>query len=368
MKICFFSLMNGSHWGGSEELWYRVALWMAEHGHEVGVVCYDWKAKNEKLDSLRNAGAFIHLLPAKRSLFSQWALKKKIRNIKWEEQDLVFVNQGGYKEVVYSPFQHLYKRMKKYILAFHNYNETEKLSSRKIASLSQWMANAYLNAGAARRIFEVIKNNFGISNQHTEVWPNPVTIIPPASLTPYPLVKDGHYHWSVLAELDIHRKAQDLLIDVLSADKWKERNWKLHLYGRGKDEQALRNRIAQYQLEGKIILEGYQKDIANILQQTHVLIQCTRIDAMPLSVVEAMAYSRPCIVSKVGDMPAWVVNGENGWVCESVSAETLDQTLELCWNEREQWEEKGKLAFETFKEKYPIPYEETIYQRFRSIS
>lgn len=368
MKICFLSLMNGSHWGGSEELWYRVALWMARHEHQVTVVCYDWEEKKEKLDQLRHYGAVLHLLPRKRSLFSQWSLKKKINNINWEDQELVLVNQGGYKEVVYPPFEDLYKRLKKYILAFHNYDETEKLSPKRITSLTHWMTNASLNVGAATRIFEVIENNFGISRQATQVWPNPVTVEPPATFTPYPSLENGHYHWSVLAELDIHRKAQDLLIDVLSADKWKQRNWKLHLYGRGKDEQVLRNRIAQYRLEGKIILEGYQKNIINILQHTHILIQCTRIDAMPLSVVEAMSLSRPCLVSKVGEMPAWVENGRNGWTCETLSADMLDRTLEQCWNDRDQWEEKGRAAFETFKEKYPLPYEENIFERLRSIS
>jgi glycosyltransferase involved in cell wall biosynthesis len=171
----------------------------------------------------------------------------------------------------------------------------------------------------------------------------------------------------VLAELDIRRKAQDLLIETLSADKWKQRNWTLHLYGRGKDEQKLRELIAHHRLEGKIILEGFQKNVKQILEDTHLLVQCTRIDAMPLSVVEAMAMSRPCLVSATGEMPSWIVNGKNGWVCDALTIPQLDLTLEKCWNEQEQWEAMGKTAFAVFKQKYPLPYEEELFDRFKSI-
>jgi hypothetical protein len=35
MKWAFISTMEGCPWGGSEELWSRVARWLLEGGHEV---------------------------------------------------------------------------------------------------------------------------------------------------------------------------------------------------------------------------------------------------------------------------------------------------------------------------------------------
>ena len=368
MKICFLSLMNGSHWGGSEELWFRMGLWLAKQKQEVSVACYEWEGKKDRLDQLRAFGVTIHLLPRKKTLFSPFALKKAINTIPWEDYDLVFVNQGGYKEVVYPPFDQLYARMNKYILAFHNYDETETLSEKRVVSLQQWISNASLNVGAAGKIFDVLENNFGIHTEKKQVWPNPVTIDLPNSYSPFPGLINGCFHWSVLAELDLHRKAQDLLIETLASEKWRQRNWILHLYGRGKDELKIQKLIIDNHLEEKIILEGFQKNIKQVLEQTHVLIQCTRIDAMPLSVVEAMAMSRPCLVTNIGEMPAWVENGKNGWVCNELTIAELDSMLEKCWNDRENWEEMGRNAFDTFRKKYPIPYEEELFNRFRSIS
>jgi glycosyltransferase involved in cell wall biosynthesis len=79
---------------------------------------------------------------------------------------------------------------------------------------------------------------------------------------------------------------------------------------------------------------------------------------MPISVMEAMAMGRPCLVSQLGDMPEWVKPGYNGYIVEGLSEERLAEQLEIAWNERESWDQLGKNAFMTFREKYPLPYEE----------
>ena len=94
MKILFLSLMNGSQWGGSEEMWFRLAKWMSEHGHQVGVACYDWPEKKSKLDQLKTAGAEIFALPRGRNFFQRLKLKKALHHIPFGNYDLVFVNQG----------------------------------------------------------------------------------------------------------------------------------------------------------------------------------------------------------------------------------------------------------------------------------
>ncbi len=67
-SVLFFSLMNGSAWGGSEELWYKTALWMCSNGYEVGICCYDWEEKKNKLPVLQNKGCTLYLLAEKKVL------------------------------------------------------------------------------------------------------------------------------------------------------------------------------------------------------------------------------------------------------------------------------------------------------------
>jgi glycosyltransferase involved in cell wall biosynthesis len=359
-SIFFLSLMNGGAWGGSEELWFRTAIWMSRRGYTIGIGCYDWTEKQDRLTALKDADCNIYLLPQKKGLFKKTAIKKALHSIPFEEYELTVVNQGGWEEILHTPFHNLYKKLPAYVILNHNYNENAVLSFQKQKLLQQWIAGAQMNFGATQKIFEVIENKFNISIDKKLTLVNPVTFTPDTEANAYPPFTNVDCTWVMLAELDTARKAQDILIAALSSAKWKARSWQLHLYGKGKDKEKLEKLIIELGLEDKIFLKGFTTDIKQTLLNCHLLLQCTLIDAMPLSVVEAMATGRPCVVSKVGDMPAWVEDGVNGFICPIVTAEGIDEVMESCWQQKSNWAAMGKNAFDTFIKKYPQPYEEKI--------
>jgi len=92
----------------------------------------------------------------------------------------------------------------------------------------------------------------------------------------------------------------------------------------------------------------------DVLEKCHLVLQVTHIDAMPITVVEAMSMSRPVVVSRIGDMPQWVTEGENGWVAEDASENNIDDALESAWQQRESWDRIGVNAFHVFSRKYPL--------------
>ncbi len=361
MKSVFFlSLMNGGAWGGSEELWFRAALWMSKHDYKIGIGCYDWPEKQDRINELKNAGCSIYLLPNKKGFFKKAAVKKVLHSIPFQEYNLTVVNQGGWEEILHSPFSNLYKKLQAYVLLNHNYNENAVLSFTKQKLLQQWISGAQMNFGATQKIFEVIERKFSIPIDKKQTLVNPVTFVPEREAGFNPPLTNDSCTWIMLAELDTARKAQDVLIHALSSQKWKARKWQLHLYGKGKDKEKLEKLIVELGLEEKIILKGFTTNIKQTLLDCNLLLQCSLIDAMPLSVVEAMATGRPCVVSKVGDMPAWVEDGVNGFICPAVTVEGIDEAMESCWQQKNNWVAMGKNAFDTFIKKYPQPYEEKI--------
>ena len=276
------------------------------------------------------------------------------------------INQGGWEEILHAPFKNLYKQLPNYIITNHNYNENAVLSFTKQKLLQQWIYGAQMNFGASEKIFEVFERKFNISIDKKQILVNPITFQPDLQPCPYPAFTKEGFIWVMLAELDTARKAQDILIQTLSSPKWVARNWQLHLYGKGKDREVLEKLILKTGLQNKIFLKGFTSNIKQTLQDCHLLLQCTCIDAMPLSVVEAMAMARPCVVSTVGDMPVWIEDGVHGFVCNDVTIAGIDETLENCWQEQENWATLGKNAFETFIKKYPQPYEEKIAEIFNN--
>ncbi|MDZ4808120.1 MAG: glycosyltransferase, partial [Bacteroidota bacterium] len=76
-------------------------------------------------------------------------------------------------------------------------------------------------------------------------------------------------------------------------------------------------------------------------------------DAMPITVMDSLAMAKPLIVSNVGDMPSWIQENTNGWVTKTVSVEAIRQTLELAWEQRNNWSDMGKQSFDIFQRNFP---------------
>jgi glycosyltransferase involved in cell wall biosynthesis len=365
-SILFISTMNGDPWGGSEEFWYDIALWMSKNGYKVGCCFFEWPSgKKERIDNLEKTGCKIWLLPNPR-LAGNALLKMKIqkkgyrllKEICSDQWSIICLSQGGYEDVTHRPFRFLYRHLDKFVIVYHNYNESHRLSKSRSRNLKKWTDNAILNMGDAGRIFEAVKKVSAIDIPRQFTFNNPLTIPYQAQPFLWP-PKDGadRYMFTMLAQLDTRRKAQDMLIHALSDQKWKSRNWVLHLYGDGQDRSMLKDLVDKYDSGDKIKVMGHTNEVYKILQKTHLLFQITHIDAMPLSVTEAMNMARPCIVSNVGDMPLWIRDGKNGYIAPEVSQAAIDKTLERAWQEREKWEQMGLEAHRVFKTKYPQPYQ-----------
>jgi glycosyltransferase involved in cell wall biosynthesis len=129
------------------------------------------------------------------------------------------------------------------------------------------------------------------------------------------------------------------------------------LYGEGRDKPELEKLIRENNLTNKVFIKGHTNNITQEIIAAHIILQMTHMDAMPISVVEAMALSRPVIVSNVGDMPVWVKENINGFISKDASIESIDAAMEKAWNHRDSWPEMGKNSFEIFKEKFPVDTE-----------
>lgn len=369
-SVFFISLMAGTPWGGSEEIWYKTALLAQRRGWKVGCAVYHWEEKEKKMQPLKEGGADIIYFPnrgrAKRNLIeriqnkiSKQRIKKVIPTLPVEKYDLVVVNMGAFENTT-PAWRDFHKSLDRYIVLYHNYKEHEVLSGAKKDAVQNWANHSLLNLFDAGRIMEVLDKNSGIKISNGDVLLNPLSFSLPSTPSPFPPLQNGNYRFIMLAALELWRKAQDNLVRALSSEKWKARNWTLHLYGDGKDCQKLEELIRTNEMAGKIFLEGHTNDVKSALEKAHLLFQITHIDAMPLVVVEAMAMGRAAVVSKIGDMPRWVNEGENGWISPDASSEQIDATLEKAWQQREQWKRMGENAFSVFQKKYPSPAEEIL--------
>jgi glycosyltransferase involved in cell wall biosynthesis len=364
--ILFLSTMNGDPWGGSEEAWFRLACYLPRNGYNIDCAFYGWQTgKDDRIHQLQEAGCQITILDNYknasgffRRLFMKRRAKAQLHELLKEKRfHLNIISQGGFLDVTYAPFHNLRQLMGAYILISHNYNESVPLKKNRRNRLRQWTSNARLNMADAQRTLKAIEKLGGFSLPRQEVMINPLMIPLLPEPAPWPGLQHGNFVFTVMAQLDVHRKAQDVLINALSQTKWRERNWELRIYGAGNDRTLLEQLISEKGLSNKIFLMGHTNDTAAAYRNTHLLLQITHIDSMPLSVTEALSMGRPCVVSRVGDMPVWIADGQNGYLADEVTVNGIDQVLERAWADRAHWESLGKKAYAGFVQKYPQHYE-----------
>lgn len=86
--------------------------------------------------------------------------------------------------------------------------------------------------------------------------------------------------------------------------------------GDGPDLPAVRRQIAKLGLAGVVHAAGFVEGVHDWMDACALMILCSKIDGMPLAVLEAQALGKPVVASRVGSVPEMIVDGETGILCE----------------------------------------------------
>jgi glycosyltransferase involved in cell wall biosynthesis len=130
-------------------------------------------------------------------------------------------------------------------------------------------------------------------------------------------------------------------IDVLlEAAQLVEAPLRLELYGDG----SLRDRLERQAQEAGVDarFHGFVADVRDRLPELDVLVQPSRADNLPLSILEAMAAGLPVVGTRVGGIPELLVDGETGLLVEPESPRALADALEQLAGDPERARELGR--------------------------
>lgn len=99
------------------------------------------------------------------------------------------------------------------------------------------------------------------------------------------------------------------------------------LAGEGPERAAIEAQVKAMGLEGVVEMPGYA-NVASLLPSVHALVLCSRIENLPLSLLEAMAWARPVVATRVGGIPDLVADGETGYLVPDDDAVALAAKLQ----------------------------------------
>lgn len=366
-KIAFVSTMGGFSWGGSEELWSQTAIWLASQGHTASASVMDYPEPRPKLTQLQNLGVAVEVRQYMAPSLSRRVLQrlKLLQPIdityrsfhNWLLQlqpDLVCLSSGA---IFDSRLEYFASICMKNSIPFVTVGQAnaeifwpDSETAERSQTIFQSAVRCFFVSQANLNLFEkqiatplvnaeIISNPFQVPYDARPAWTEPTELSP--------------WRLACVARLDPRAKGQDLLLDVLSQQKWRDRPLQISLFGSGPMEKTLKQLTSQYQLESKIEFAGFVSDIEDIWRSHHALILPSRYEGLPLALVECMLCSRPAIVTDVAGNKEVLDDGETGFLAEAPTVKHLDEAMERAWEQRHSWRAMGQRAGDRIRQKVP---------------
>ncbi|MBD2199018.1 MULTISPECIES: glycosyltransferase [Calothrix] len=89
------------------------------------------------------------------------------------------------------------------------------------------------------------------------------------------------------------------------------------MIGNGPEYKNIKEKVVDWNLTDKIFIPGFVDDNKLYLKITNLLVIPSKIEGIPIILMEGLSLGIPVVASKVGDIPSVITDGYNGFVCDS---------------------------------------------------
>lgn len=138
-------------------------------------------------------------------------------------------------------------------------------------------------------------------------------------------------------------KNHELLLTALAILKKRGTEPSVIIAGEGAEKSALQRRAVELRVDARIEWAGYMPaDL--FFKQIDGMVVCSRIENLPYSILESMAWCRPVIATNVGGIPDMVVDGETGWLVPPADALALADRIQEWVNQPARAKDMGLRA------------------------
>ena len=122
-------------------------------------------------------------------------------------------------------------------------------------------------------------------------------------------------------------KRLDLLLEALALVAKDHSQWECTIVGGGPLEAELRRKAAALGLSSAVRFTGHVDDVRPFLAKADMFVLSSEKEGLPLSLLEAMAFGLPCVVTDVGGNREIVLHQRTGLVVEFGSATKLAEAI-----------------------------------------
>jgi L-malate glycosyltransferase len=359
MKIAVVSSVFGNPWAGSEELWYQTSLECLKQGHAVRASVFEVYKPCDQHQHLIKLGGVIdyrkRFTNGRLHVLTHKYLSEFNKLFKWNP-DVIILSLGSLFDIMMYPdlVRHLKKQRNIKVIGVCLYNsDTIILNDYSRKQVADFCERVDHFVFVAKHNYLLAERQLAMKFKAVSVFSSPVSYLDSYQSLPWPQ-SDGMIHMASVARLDVDTKGQDVLLAALSSDKWKSRNWKLNLYGRGADESYIKQLIVFYGLQDKVSFGGFEKDTRDIWKKNHILVMASRSEGLSLALLEAMICGRICVVTNVGGHGDVITDNESGFLAEAPIPEYFEKALERAWSAQDRFAAIATKAHESAQEAFKV--------------
>lgn len=356
--IVFIPANPGAYEGASELLWQQTALWLLKQGRSVVVCLSDFGPLPECLEELRKAGALFHFRSPfvyddenNRNLlsFEKWLIRKNwIRSpgrrdtLQWllaRKPALVVVCQKGNTDGAWC-IGDLAAHEIPLVTMTHQGGCQLWPFDRQTEQLVAGMGKARMNYFCSENNLDWMEAQIGMRIPNSRIFRKTYKV-PFHPVCTWP--DENIFQLAMVGRLDPKTKGHDLAFSVLARDVWRSRAVQLNVYGEGCNSRSLR-KLADYWNLQRIVFHDRIGDLEALWSANHFLLQPSRQEGLPCSLVEAMLCGRGAVVTDVGGNAEMIEEGVSGFVAAYPYADFVAEAMERCWRRRHEAAEIGKAA------------------------
>lgn len=344
---------NPERMNGVNKVVYQLATKQAEFGEKVAI----WGIVNdmEKNYGSRNFETRLFLKQTFPFSFSK-ALKDAIIEKKGKA---VFHLHGGWIPVYFLLAKLLYKHNIKFVITAHGaYNSIAMKKSSFIKAL-------YFRF-FEKKVLEMADSIHCIGKSEVyglkKIFDKDTVVLLPygfesnTSVTIKTLEKENII-FGFIGRLDIYTKGLDTLIQAFKKFHNKYPDSKLWIVGDSKEKKLLEQFILKNNLHESVVLHGSKFGIEKdeLLEKMDVFVHPSRNEGLPLSVIEAASFGKPCIVTDTTNIGNEIANYNAGETIYSQNEHKLEEAMVHMFevfNNPEAFMTMQKNAIQMVQEKY----------------
>ncbi len=159
--------------------------------------------------------------------------------------------------------------------------------------------------------------------------------------------------FSILATGNLsEEKGHIYLIEAISILKQRNIPVKCFIAGQGNLKLELERKINDFGMKNYIKLLGYREDVPALLAGADIFTMPSLSEALPYSLLEAMAAGLPIVASRVGGIPEVITHGKEGYLVNPENVKELANAIETLTTDFTLRQLMGKMGKETIMNKF----------------